>query len=533
MPRATPAATLLFLAGMLVPGALHAQGENALPMPSGSFRVSIGADWAHYTNRFGTASPAHPGQPDGTVEPIGVDFGSDSLGAQQLTFLVPVQNQLRALTGLPGYAIDIGNTRLVLDASVRHQPIRIAWAPSSRLAFQVMVPIVRSRMSAFLGLPQDTSTSAHGNVGAITPTAFDPFRLSVDSALRALRSGASTGPTGQLQAKAESALTRLSPLLCGLSNLASQTTDPNSPCFGGPAPAPFLPLGTSVAGESISVQLGRAQLSYDSVRLAYQSANVTIPTLSLASAYALPTAPLDSTALRALLINSGGIGGDSLSEVVRTGIGDIEVGGWYQLANSPSWRSQVALTVRLPTGKMDDPNNLIDIGTGDHQLDVEVGFRNDFILNKNLWVHAGGRYAVQMSDNLDRRVAPWYAPYAPDSSLANVNRKLGDYYAIDLVPNWQLDDALNFGLGWHYFHQAASTFSYANPADAIRIGLPASDLGLATSETYMRIGAGLTFSTLERFEQHRARLPYRVTWSYNSTIWGRGGQTPKSGVMII
>jgi hypothetical protein len=393
----------------------------------------------------------------------------------------------------------------------------------------VTVPIVRARMSTVLGV-RDTAAAARGNVGPITASSFDPFRVAVDSALRALATQAASGPAG-LRAQAQSELARLQPVLCGFSTLATPTVDATSPCFGGLGPAPFLPLANTPAGESLSTQLGRAISSYDSLRTAYAGQSVTIPALT--AAFTLPDSAFDSTSLRTLFTGSSGLGGDSLAEVVRTGIGDIEIGGWYQLANGSRVRSQLALTVRLPTGKMDTPNNLIDIGTGDHQTDVEVGLRNDLILSRTLWVHAGGRYTRQMSDQLQRLVTPWYLPFAPASSLANLNRKLGDYYTIDLVPNWQLDEAFRFGLGWHYFHQAATSFSYVDPADETRIGMPASVLGLATSQTWMRVGAGLTFSTLERFQQGRARLPYRVTWSYNSTLWGRGGQTPKAGVMMI
>ncbi len=529
MRRAISAAMLLGLAGLLVPPALRAQGEDAIPMPRHSFRVAIGADWAHYTNRFGTPNPVNPGIADGTPEPLGIDFGADSLGVQQLGFLAPVQSQIRTLTGVSNFTLDIGKTKLVLDASVRRMPIRLAWAATARLAFQVTVPIVRARMSAFLGLP-DTSKAARGNVGPIIAANFDAFRVSGDSALRALAAQAASGPAS-LRSQAQAELNSLQPLVCGLSSLATFITDKTSPCFGGVGPVPFLPLDSSEAGDSITAQLGRAEASYASLRSQYAGQGITIPAFT--SAYTLPGTSFDSTSLKTFFTSSSSVGGDSLGQVVRTGIGDIEIGGWYQLANGASWRSQLGLTVRLPTGKMDEPNNLIDIGTGDHQMDVQVGFGNDIILSRNLWVHAGGTYTRQMSDQLQRRVTPWYLPYAPASSLANVDRKLGDYYLVDVVPNWQLDDAFRFGLGWHYYHQGSTSFSYVDPTDEARIGLPASVLGLATSQTWMRVGAGLTFSTVERYQQGRARLPYRVTWSYNSTLWGRGGQTPKSGVMVI
>jgi len=534
----TLAASVSFLAGIIVPRSVLAQGENAAAMPRGSFRLSIGAEWVHATERFGTPSPLHPTLLDGAREPLGTDFSSDSLGTTQLPFLAPAESELRTLTGLSTYALNLGRSQLTLDASVRHQPIQLAWAPTSRFGLTVSVPIVRARMSAFLRGPDSAVAATQGNVGLspefLAPGALDPFRLQADSALRELMLQATTGPAG-LRAQAQAELASLQPLLCGLSTLATGSgADAASPCFGaGPgAPSVLLPVAGSEAGDSLTQRLGRAQTSYESLRQQYAAQGVNLPALT--ATYDLPATPLDSNELRRLFSDpSGPLAGDSLTGVVRTGIGDIEVGGWYQLADGPRWRSQVALTVRLPTGMVDSAANFIDIGTGDHQTDVELAMRNDVVVTPNLRVYVGGRYGIQMADQLARRVSPWYLPFAPASSLAEVRRKLGNYVAIDLAPTWQLDDTFGVGIGWHYYRQGATSYSYVDPADEARLGVSADVLDLATGVSRMRVGAGVTFSTVERYAQGRARLPYRVTWSYQSTFWGRGGQVLKAGVMTL
>jgi hypothetical protein len=49
----------------------------------------------------------------------------------------------------------------------------------------------------------------------------------------------------------------------------------------------------------------------------------------------------------------------------------------------------------------------------------------------------------------------------------------------------------------------------------------------------MRVGAGVTFSTLNRYLEGRTRLPYRVTWSYQRTFYGLGGQVERASVMSL
>ena len=193
------------------------------------------------------------------------------------------------------------------------------------------------------------------------------------------------------------------------------------------------------------------------------------------------------------------------------------------------------MSARLATGSPDSPDNFIDLPTGTHERGVEVAMKNDLIAGSNFWFHVGGRYGTSSPDQLTRRVSPWWLPYAPFSADALVQRKLGDYYGVDLVPNWQLDESFDVGIGWHYYHQAATTYSYVGDpvAQQALTGYPASVLGLNTEVERMRVGVGLTFTTLDRYARGRARLPYRVTWTYNTTLYGRGGQVPHDGVMSL
>lgn len=538
--RRAPLAVLPLLACILVPRSVLAQGENAVPLPSHTLRLTIGADWSHWSDRFGIATPLNPALVNGAREPIGTYFGAESLGTARLPFFAPSETQVRALTGLPGWALNVGRSKLTLDASWRSTPIKLEYAPSSRFGLSVNVPIVRARMTSFLAGPDTGVKGSFGNVGfnptLASPTALDAYRAQADTAMRALREQMTNGPLA-LRAQAQALYNSLQPLACGLYSLGGgSATASSSPCYSATAvPRSYLlPVDTSDAGDTLKARLGRGESDYANLSTQYAAAGVTMPAFN--SNYALPAAPLDSAGVRALFYDpNGALAGDSLNEVVRTRLGDVELGAWAQLANGPHWRSQVAVTARLATGSPDSPDNFIDLPTGTHERGVEVAMRNDLIAGRNFWLHVGGRYGTASPDQLQRRVTPWYLPFAPLSATALVQRKMGDYYGVDLVPNWQLDDAFDVGIGWHYYHQAATTFSYVGDAVAQEalIGYPASVLGLNTEIERMRVGAGITFSTLDRYARGRARLPYRVTWSYNTTLYGRGGQVPKDGVMSL
>jgi hypothetical protein len=538
MPRAL--VVLPILLGITAPSIAFAQGEHALPMRAHTVRLIVDGEWSHAGSRFGSPTPLTPNLADGTPESLGVFFGGDSLGVTQLPWLTPTQLQLQSLTGLSGYAINLGRSRLTLETSIRRTPIRLDFAVTSRLVLGVAVPIVRSRSYAFLAGPDSTAAS-QGNVGfnpnLVAPGTYASFRDEVDSALIALQTQAVSGPPA-LQSQAQALYSQLQPFLCGLYQVgAGNAFNGSSPCFvtgsaGGAGAADFLPWGATEAGDSLTTRLGRAQTDYEALRQQYAALGTSIP--GFASVYSLPATALDSNDLRRYVSDPAfPIAAETLTTVVRTGIGDIELGGWYQLAMGPRWRSQLGAVYRLGTGTMDKPDNLIDVGTGDGQADVELFTRNDVVFSPKLWLHAGARAGVQFADELQRRVAPYYMPYAPASTTTSLRRKLGSYLALDLVPNWQLDESFGVGLGYHYFHQAATTFEYVNPGDSLTIGMPASVLGQATAVTRMRVGAGVTFSTLNRYAAGRAKVPYRVTWSYQKTLYGRGGQVERSSVMHL
>lgn len=532
--RRSIAAVLLGLSALLlVPGTALAQGEDAVPLRAGALRVIFAPDWSRFNRRFGKDTP---GFADGALEPLGVDFGADTFGVAALPFLAPIQTRVRDLTGLGGFVMNLGRTSLALNASVRVMPVGIELGLSRRLSVSVTVPLVRSRMEAFFAL--DTAAARRGNVGwnpaFLTPGALDGFRAQVEAALERLRTLVVSGPAS-LRGQAQSTLDAVRPLLCGLYSLAGGSAgDAASPCFLATptASSPFLPLTGSAAGDSLAVRLARARGDYELLRQQYAALGFLMPALD--AAYTLPAAPLDSLGFRRLFSDPvGPLAGDSLTTVVRTRLGDIELGAALQVAASPRYRGQLALVVRLPTGTVDFADNFIDVGTGDHQLDLEVGTRNDFVLGSRFWLHAGARAGIQFADDLTRRVAPVNLPLAPPRSRAVVRRDLGDYVAVDVVPNWQLDDAFSLAVGYHYYRQGATRVSYVDATDEARTGLPASVLAEETAVSRTRIGAGVTFSTLGRYAAGRASLPYTVTASYQNTFQGKGGAVPQASIFRL
>ena len=61
------------------------------------------------------------------------------------------------------------------------------------------------------------------------------------------------------------------------------------------------------------------------------------------------------------------------------GFGDIIGGLKYQYYQSTHWRLAVSGTVRFPTGRWDDPNNLVDSPTGFEAWGLGLQAHQDFV----------------------------------------------------------------------------------------------------------------------------------------------------------
>jgi len=533
MRRAATIFLLLIAAGLWLPGAARAQGDEAPPPAAGVLRVLVPPVWWRWDQRFGQGTA---GRANGQLEPIGVDFGADSLGTRQLPFLGPAEAVLRAVSGLPAFTMNLGRSDLQLNANVRTMPIAIAVGISRRLSIGALVPLVRSRVEALFRM--DTSAATLGNVGAnpayYQQGVYDGFRQQVDTALGALRAQAAGGPAA-LRAQAQAALNQYAGLLCGLYGVAAGAPASGASVCTGAATAtgsPFLPLQASAPGDSIATRLAAAQAAYAQLAALYAGSGISLPAFN--AAFPLPATPLSREEFQRFLTDSAqGVSGDTLAMALHTRLGDVELGATYAFAERAAWRGVVTATVRLPTGMVDSDRDFIDVGTGQHQLGLELGTRNDVALGTGFRVVAAARAGARVPDQLWRRVSPPWLPIAPLSSRALLRRATGSYLAADLTPTWRIDDAFSLGVRYAFFRQATTRFTYVDAADSARVGLPASVLDQETAVRWMRIGAAVTFSTLGRFAAGRASLPYSLTVGYQNTFWGRGGQTPQASLVYV
>lgn len=111
---------------------------------------------------------------------------------------------------------------------------------------------------------------------------------------------------------------------------------------------------------------------------------------------------IDGGVIQSALVNRYGY--NELGSWHGSGLGDIETGVMYKLEENKNYGSKATLGLILPTGKVDDPDTLQDIGFGDGQLDLFAEIGGSYHLNKKTVLNSWLRYTYQFGTEKKLRV---------------------------------------------------------------------------------------------------------------------------------
>lgn len=500
---------LVLLLGGAVPTPLQAQDFDAHTTPVGRLRLQVGPTFASFDRRFGYR--LENGAVVEAEEPLGFDLTKDRAGTELLPLLSPLERALREATGDPAASLVIGATRVILEGSSVTLPVRLQLGVLPGVQLGVSVPLVRRRVDVDFRLEPGPA-----NVGLGDATTVRAFLGQLSGALDSTR----TRVSERCQSAGEnSAECRAGRQLLEWAGTLYAALD---------ASAGLVPLTGSQAAQSFAAAVREIQ---DGMR-AYGVGSFTA---------ALPVAStaLDAAGFQRLLVDSAfGIAGAPL-ESWQSGweLGDVEISAKARLVATPrmdsagaprtfAYTGAVEALVRLGTGKLDDPNNFVDLGTGDGQTDIEVAAYSDILLGGRLLASIVARYGVQNSVVVDRRIAPPDRPIAPLSTLHAVEWKPASYRALDVVPKLALTPAVSVGLPYSYFTKGADRYTLADgaagspPEDATALPSP-DDLARETESTLQRLGVEIRYSAV----LGRTRLPFEARAIFQTAAAGRGGRT--------
>jgi len=431
---------LLAAAACLLPTSLPAQ-LPPLSVPKGQLRFDIGGRFEFWDQTYSA----------GTKLDAGADFTRDPATGSWLPGLGRAEADLSRITGAESVTLSLGKTSNTLTANAGVVELGAALGLTSRITIFGRVPIVRVRVQPNLGFDSAGASAGFnpadplfGNAGGAAAT--NGFISQLDGALIALDAQIESGlydANPAMRAEAVALLARGTTLQSDLASLLLGST--------------FLPIqGTAVAAALTQ--------TIDSIRTRMGGLGTPI---SLTAVPALPTTALPPTGFEDYLTRAGGpIAADPLEPPIFTSIGDIEVGAGFALLNGKppirgfAVRSVLQGTVRLPTGKVDAPGALFDLGTGEKQLDLQADLVTD-LMGSRFGARLAARYVYQLPGQLERRVTPPDQPVALAASLAAVERDPGEVIEGSFEPYFRIARSFSIVAGVRHWRKAQDKYSWA------------------------------------------------------------------------
>jgi hypothetical protein len=538
--RAALLGAILLLPSTLAAQAVTGVGDDATLPKKGEIRFSLKSVWKAWYERYGQGTP---GRPNGSVEPLGVDFNLDTIGVSQFPNLAPVQNSIRSLAGIPSFTASLGSSIVSVHDDVLSNPLGIEVGLTNRISMSVLVPFVTATSNVnFLMNP----TGLEPTLG-FNPTLMAPAAVAADATFLAQFDSASA------QLSRLIAMCTAAPATAGCSAINANPagaraliTNANgfasglAQVYGGRGGTGYLfvPIEGTAAQSAIEAKVA----AFRSMYAAYGATALT------GTGPIGAQAPMTATDMQTVLTDSVfGINGRPLATSVTRGLGNVQVGLKVNLFDAfhgndsarfaPKgfkWRQSVGGIFTLGTGTLPNPGDFTAIGTGTHADGVEVRSFTDLFYGKHFWISLVGSYTTQMADQVVLRI-----PDSPTQVILasyrqeTVQQKLGDQFDIQINPRWVLNDFISLAGQYYYRHKAADVYTGTfNVTDLSgnSVTLDAATLGEYTEMSESRFGVGATYSTVAAVEKQKTGLAFDISFFHYETTLGSLGRVPKIAV---
>ena len=198
-----------------------------------------------------------------------------------------------------------------------------------------------------------------------------------------------------------------------------------------------------------------------------------------------------------------------------SGLSDIEAAVRYQYLSNDAWRLAFTGGIRFPTGSVDDPNNLLDVGFGQGAYALLFRLNNDLISVKNFTFNATLKYDWYLPDEQTLRVLEAVdRPLAPLSNTDEVDRNLGDIFELELSGDWAFTNMFSLYGTYKYGSRQKAEVSGS------RTDLNYDSLEDETDWSYQSVLAGISFSTVSKYLDEKASVPFSVEFDYEDIFAG-------------
>jgi Putative MetA-pathway of phenol degradation len=214
------------------------------------------------------------------------------------------------------------------------------------------------------------------------------------------------------------------------------------------------------------------------------------------------------------LVPGTGLGYKPIQTWEDSGFGDIQLGGRYQYFSTEDWLLAFTGGIQLPTGKTDDPNNLVDLGFGTGCYALLFRLNNDYKGIKDLVLDATFKLDYYLPGKVEKRVTDPQHPLTTLANLEKVDMTIGTTYEIDLGGSY------GFASGWNIAAMYGYSWRDKNKVSGSK-GLNYGALEENTNWNYQVAMFDLTYSTIPLFREKRFFAPLTLTLHYENVFAGK------------
>ena len=478
-------------------------------VPRGHVRLQAHPTYTAWDRRFARAADGSP-----RIEELGDDLSSANSADLFPNFNI-LQSSIRELIQSSNYEPRLGPSAGRVQQEINSIDFAGELGIFDWLTVGVIVPWKQTRTVVdFLHITDTLNENLGLNPSIADPASVQTFLRSVTSASNQARAEANVICAGGAATSCANAL-----------ELATRTAAFESGISSAYAATAFFPLAGSAAGARLTQVLAHL--------------NTELSTASLSNILPLllsQTTLSNGDYSRMAVAPESGIGA-LLPLQSRRGLwslGDVEISAKVRLAdNMPRsdavhdtairYRVTGRLSARLPTGTLKNPDILLDIGSGDAQLDLEGGLAAELRINGRFGIAASGSLVNQRPTSITRRVAHPKQILSASDTRRELRWNPGQLVGIDVAPYLRISSVLSIHGEYRYFQKFRDQFEMVTPDSRFDPFILESESGMKLHE----VGGGFRYDTVEPWALGEAPRPMEVHLRFLHAIEGSGGHAPK------
>jgi hypothetical protein len=197
----------------------------------------------------------------------------------------------------------------------------------------------------------------------------------------------------------------------------------------------------------------------------------------------------------------------SVSDWHATGPGDLNLVAKYRLFSMRAVSGAISGLVVAPTGRRDDPNNLMDRGFGDGQWDAGAGFALDEPLVTSLTASQFVKYTVQLPGEKEARMVRADEPI--EVPVRSVRFKPGNKLESGVALQYAASTGVGLGVGYTFYQKGADTYW---------AGRSSSELEKGTNEESHEASIELGYNSIQAFLRKEFALPFDSKFVYKHQL---------------